>query len=328
MEDLHEHLHFDGLSVWVLSDGKPGHLNQSLGVAEALGTSPRVIDLEKHPMGGLLGWVTPAWSVKKLPRAPWPDMVIATGNLTAQVARYIKEQSPRTFIVQMMRPSGSLIFFDVLAMPAHDRKVRHHAVVKTTGAPNRMSDTLLAEGRAAWQTTFEKLPEPRIAVLVGGTSARYKFTPQKAEALAAELKKLQDKLGASLMVTTSRRTGKTQEAILHKALAGEKTYFWNGEGDNPYFGLLAWADVVVTTVDSVSMSSEACTAGKPLLVFDLSAAKKMGKFGRFYANLQKQCGIAELGKGVPTAARKLDDAQQVAGFVRGRYLRFHTMSDQ
>src|SRR5690606_14414858 len=113
------------------------------------------------------------------------------------------------------------------------------------------------------------------AVLVGGTSSRYKFTPQKAESLTAELKKLQEKLGASLLVTASRRTGKTQEKILRDGLAGERTYFWNGEGENPYFGLLAWADAVVTTVDSVSMASEACTAGKPTLVFDLSAAKKM-----------------------------------------------------
>lgn len=327
MEDLHEHLHFDGLSVWVLSDGKPGHLNQSLGVAEALGTSPRIVELQKHPLGKFLAWVTPAWAVKKLPRAPWPDMVIATGNLTAQVARYIKEQSPRTFVVQMMRPTGALMFFDVLAVPAHDRKVRHHGVVKTLGAPNRISSHILAEGESQWRDTFSKLPQPRIAVLVGGSSARYKFTPKKAEALAAELKKLQEKLKASLLVTMSRRTGAAQEKILREALAGEHTYIWNGEGENPYFGLLAHADVVVTTVDSVSMASEACTAGKPLLVFDLSLAKKMGKFGRFFNNLQKHCGIAELGKGVPTTPRKLDDAAQVAGFVRGRYLRFHTAGE-
>src|SRR5690606_14554597 len=163
MEDLHEHLHFDGLTVWVLSDGKPGHLNQSLGVAEALGAAPLVVEVQKHPLAKFLAWVTPAWAVKKLPDAPWPDMVIATGNTTAAVTRYIKEQSPQTFTVQMMRPTGSLVFFDVLAIPAHDRKVRHHGVVPTIGAPNRITDSVLAEARQQWQSQFEKLPEPRIA---------------------------------------------------------------------------------------------------------------------------------------------------------------------
>ena len=43
-------LFFETMKIWVLSDGKQGHLNQSMGVAEALALDSaqiKVITLEK-----------------------------------------------------------------------------------------------------------------------------------------------------------------------------------------------------------------------------------------------------------------------------------------
>ena len=38
---------------------------------------------------------------------------------------------------------------------------------------------------------------------------------------------------------------------------------WDGQGDNPYFGMLALADLIVVTQDSVSMISEAAATTAP-----------------------------------------------------------------
>ena len=45
---------------------------------------------------------------------------------------------------------------------------------------------------------------------------------------------------------------------------------WRGteDGDNPYPGLLAWADRIVCSPDSVNMISEACATSAPVFVFD------------------------------------------------------------
>jgi mitochondrial fission protein ELM1 len=40
------------------------------------------------------------------------------------------------------------------------------------------------------------------------------------------------------------------------------------DGVNPYAGLLAWADGVVCSPDSVNMLSEACATGVPVFVAD------------------------------------------------------------
>ena len=46
-------------------------------------------------------------------------------------------------------------------------------------------------------------------------------------------------------------------------------YVWDGNGDNPYFGMLALADAIVVTVDSVSMISEAVATAAPVMLATL-----------------------------------------------------------
>ena len=46
-------------------------------------------------------------------------------------------------------------------------------------------------------------------------------------------------------------------------LAPLGAWIWDMEGDNPYFGLLALADVIVATLDSISMVSEAAATHAP-----------------------------------------------------------------
>ena len=48
-----------------------------------------------------------------------------------------------------------------------------------------------------------------------------------------------------------------------------KSIFWdiNDKTANPYYGFLAHGDLVVVTGDSVSICSEVCSTGKPLLIY-------------------------------------------------------------
>src|SRR6185312_10361763 len=56
---------------------------------------------------------------------------------------------------------------------------------------------------------------------------------------------------------------------------------WRGDADgpNPYAGLLAWADRIVCSPDSVNMISEACATRAPVFVFD--PARVHGRPRRF-----------------------------------------------
>src|SRR3546814_6488733 len=61
---------------------------------------------------------------------------------------------------------------------------------------------------------------------------------------------------------------------------------WDGKGPNPYFGFLGLADAIVVTCDSISMVSEACSTGKPVLVARLPGSSR--RFDSFFAGLEKQ----------------------------------------
>jgi mitochondrial fission protein ELM1 len=89
--------------------------------------------------------------------------------------------------------------------------------------------------------------------------------------------------GGGLAVTTSRRTEEENERILRERLQTVPLFFWDGMEENPYLGLLALADAIVVTSDSVSMVSEACATGKPVHVFNIGEGHK--KLRQFHKTL-------------------------------------------
>src|SRR5690606_1910720 len=68
---------------------------------------------------------------------------------------------------------------------------------------------------------------------------------------------------------------------LREQLVGDHIFFWDGRGDNPYFGFLGIADYIIVTEDSVSMTSEAISTGKPVYIAPLDGgAKRLNAFHR------------------------------------------------
>src|SRR5690606_28732420 len=125
--------------------------------------------------------------------------------------------------------------------------------------------------------------------------------------------------GGSLMVSSSRRTPDwLREAVRH-AFSGLPVVQWHGpeDGDNPYAGLLGWADLLVVTPDSVNMLSEAAATRVPVWTFTPSAVR--GKVGRFVDELQNTGRIGLLG-GNPAshAITPLRETLRVAVEIRTR----------
>ena len=77
---------------------------------------------------------------------------------------------------------------------------------------------------------------------------------------------------STVRTTTSRRTPEAWKQRLRASRGAVPGLRWTGgevEGDparNPYPGLLAWADRIVCTPDSVNMLSEAAATAAPLFI--------------------------------------------------------------
>jgi len=184
--------------------------------------------------------------------------------------------------VQIQNPGIDPRNFDLVVVPRHDQLTGPNVLV-TRGAPHGVTPAALDAAREKFASRLAHLPQPRITLLLGGDNGVYKLTRLAAENLAQCLSTLARGSHGSVMVTPSRRTGAAIESIFKEKLAGVAGEFWDGTGDNPYLGYLAYADHIVVTADSVNMVCEAASTGKPVHVVPLDGGSD--KFRRFHDGL-------------------------------------------
>jgi hypothetical protein len=278
-------------TAWVVSEGHGGHRNQALGLAEALGVDAVTKTVAvRQPWRtlpprlwlGSLGFM--ALRGDRL-EPPWPDAVVSCGRQASLAAYLIRRASGgKTFAIHVQKPALAPRDFDVVVVPRHDGLEGPNVVV-TQGAVHRVTRAGLGEAAARFAGRYAHLPRPRVAVLIGGSNDRYRLTPARMRVFAGQLAALA-KGGAGLMVTPSRRTGPEAARILAGSLAGLPAEIWDGEGENPYFGLLALADAILVTRDSVSMTSEAVFTGKPVHVVDLDGTSR--RIEQFHAHMERR----------------------------------------
>lgn len=346
--------HTPARRVLVLSDGKLGHLKQSLVVLEALRErwpllTHRVVEpAYRRGWGRLLAlcwsWWMPgglgaerclAWalspaSAKELLRCA-ADVVISCGSavtaLNALVAAVTQAKS-----ITIMNPAPvPLRRFHVVIAPRHDQLPPRANVVPVIGAVSRIrdEDLLQARERLSAHPRFRRAPSgppgapprqtaPVIAVLIGGDSPSYELTPAFAEALVEQVAAGCDAAQGSCVVTTSRRTSPAVEAWLSGRLADDPRcrlllLASRDPLDGTMEGMLGCADVAVVTGESVSMVSEACASGRPVLVIEpprrRAARGTLTKHHRFLQDLVGQgwarlVTVSELG---PAIQRTLAD---------------------
>ena len=252
----------------ILAEGLAGLQAQAAGLAERAGLAPELSVL--RPSG--------PWA--RLPARFWPDpvrvagvvegglppLLIGCGGVAAAVLARLRTRSRQ--VVQVQHPRVDPRRFDVVVVNRHDRLTGPNVIVTRT-ALHRASPARLADARAAWEPVFAHLNRPLVCVLVGGSNGRFRLGLTEGSNLATQLAAMMraDRVGIAL--TPSRRTPPVVTAALRAAIEPLGGWVWDGVGDNPYFGLLALADAIVVTEDSVSMVSEAVATSAPVLVAKL-----------------------------------------------------------
>ena len=308
--------------IWILADDRAGNVNQLLGIVEALKEPYKRKEIRYNKWVKLPNFLRGASFIgitkesKAELTAPYPDVVLSAGRRSFPVALAIKKLSGgKTKIVQLMNP-GKLEEkkADLLILPVHDNyKGNASNVMRVLGTPHRVTPEKLAEEKKHWAPILKKYPTPRVSLLVGGATKDKSFTLENAAELVQTVKALKP---ASLLVTTSRRTPDEIVAYLKKELPNPKFFYRFGDKtENPYFGLLSMADILVVTGDSMSMCSECAGAGVPVVIFGPS--KMVGKkHARFHQALY-QGGYAVPAGGWPHPPKnRLNPARDIAQRIK------------
>lgn len=292
------------LEVWAVGDGRAGIENQALGLAEAIARrAPARITIKRVRLRTPWSWLPPG--LTPAPRAaltlnsdaiepPWPDIWIGCGRASIPLSMGVRGWSKgRTFVAQLQDPRVNPREFDVVVPPIHDR-LEGQNVLPIVGACHRVTQERLDQAQMDYPIALDDYPSPRCAVLIGGKSKRQDIGPKRAREIADALVRVQRQTGGTLMTTLSRRTGEQARVALRAWLAPHSAVFYEGEGLNPYFALLAAADIIFVTADSVNMATEAAATGKPIYVLPVDGVG--GKIDRFLASLARR-GCARPFKG-------------------------------
>ena len=268
-------------SSWILTEDYAGLRTQALGLAEAAGLSPETRVLRaREPWRRLAAawWPRPLTAIEPAALAPpWPELAIGCGGKSAAVLAVLAKRM-RVVIVQHPRMAPRR--FDLVVAGRHDELTGPNVLVTRT-ALHRVTPARLAEAASVWAPRLAHLPRPLVAVLVGGSNGRFRLDAAAGAKLAGQLAEMmrRDRVGVAL--TPSRRTDPAVRAVLHDQLGPLGALVWDMAGENPYFGLLALADAIVVTNDSVSMVSEAVATPAPVLLAALPGrSRRNGLFTR------------------------------------------------
>jgi len=272
----------DPLHVWILSDKKPGHFNQSKGVVRALEyhfdvTTDWVnVRLRFNGHRRILTWLLNGTGIPLSPAAlRWfygfdmlperrPDLIVSAGGNSLYANAWLARcyQCRNVFVgdIRRLNPGN----FSRIITWLDERDGAPFLRWPITPVP------ILPEDAARAGREFRQLHcpgEERLwTLLIGGNGGGYTYHDEDWRQLATFLRDAARNHSVRWLVVTSRRTGTAAEAILGEQF--DPTYvayrsFYSAERSSSYLGCLGAAERAFCTEDSHMMVTEAISAGKP-----------------------------------------------------------------
>lgn len=319
-QEAHDFRH-GSITVIILSDNRPGHYKQSLGIVQKLpecqtkyleihfrqkwrdnllrvfmcvfGGTPLPTSL----IGVLLQWSLTPESYTALAHLQTADIILSTGSSVAAI-NLLLGRIFRAKTVTCRRPSPiGTRYFDLAILPmiSWQRAKPKNNICKTIGVPNPISPDTLNVERKRLKNELNLPDCQRIGILLGGTDRHETITTADAVKLNDICETVAAEMNAQILMTTSRRTPPHVVASLSSTL---KDTDWcplfltpdtSSELTDPYQAILSLSDLLIVTADSFSMVCEAASSGHPVIILMLSEGKtRLPKRYKVYQYMEAQ----------------------------------------
>jgi len=255
--------------IWVFPGNRPGDDAQVYALAEELRLPFETRTLRynwRFWLNGRHMGPSPISIEKELREKtlvpPWPDLIIMVGRRSVPIAQWVQQQSGgRTRLVFIGHPRVPPKTFDLVYTTRQ--------YLTPTGPSMRLLPVAMSRYREPLKPTKEEqawlavLPRPHLLLMLGGKTRHWNMSPAFMADTAEMLYERAQALGGSLIVVRSART---EEAVLDaiEQRCGGRNHCQVIRGEFPRFPmLLAEADELFPTADSISMISESVITGKP-----------------------------------------------------------------
>jgi hypothetical protein len=292
----------------ILSDGKPGHVNQSIAMARNLGRPFEIVGVRfRNRPFKLLSFLLDRIGVYTPSLLRWdpPEgdfcAVVSAGSET-YYANKVLARRLEVPAVAIMLPRGYRLDFDLIIAQEHDNPPVKKNILSLPVNLSRVEPQGVFRPRAGVRY---------VALVVGGPNPVFGFDRNRfRQALDAVFACFPE---FRIVVTTSRRTPADIEEEIDRHPFEEKIIY-SRNPVNPIPDFLASCEYVFLTADSTSMISEAVTFGRAKIeIIPLPTRKDPGKYDRMIGRLV-ELGCVHRFDGRPgTADRKIDLADMLGG---------------
>ncbi|XAO72006.1 MAG: mitochondrial fission ELM1 family protein [Acetobacteraceae bacterium] len=308
------------MSVAVISENFAGMRAQAEGLLHRLDVEPcfqtvRLEGMWRHlPTRFCPDPLKAAAPIQLAPETQW---LLSVGGRGGAVGAALRRKTGLK-LVQVQNPRMGFSQFDLIIANHHDNISGPNVISIRTALHNVTSDRL-ASARAAWAVRLQRAGRPLLCVMLGGSNGRFRLGHEDGRLIGQSLAQMVRQQNIALAITPSRRTDRQALAALEKELEGLDAHIWRGEGDNPYLGMLASADMIAVTTDSVSMISEALATKAPVQIIPLP-----GRSRRISAFVQGLTALDRVRPFMPDwhpwGVSPLDDTEIAVEEVRKRLL--------
>jgi len=265
--------------VLILSDGRMGHLNQSLAFVKYLDLSYDVMPVKfKYKWYKALSYILDQIGINTetlfdLHIDRKYDIVVGTGSTTSYATKILAKKMHAKSVV-MMLPRGYRYDFDIIFAQSHDNPLKQENIIEI---PANFS---YVEPKGLYQAKRKS-----IGIIIGGDNKLFTMSKEKLQAQLDYIVKMY--AGYEIVITTSPRTSEEIE-LLVASYAFDYEILFSKNPINPIPDFLEQCETVFITGDSTSMISEAVSYGEANIVILPLISDSDNKFTRLISSMAKE----------------------------------------
>jgi mitochondrial fission protein ELM1 len=253
------------MNALIISDGKPGHFNQSIALCKNLGIEYAVMEVAyrsksakacSYALDRLDVYTKRLFSTDLHITDSKFDLLISTGSTTYYANKIVAKELGIPNIA-IMHPKGYRLNFSHIFCPAYDHPPKQANI---TELPLNLcaADSRFFQEKTADFALKHQQKGKAVGIIIGGNNSISELDAEKLKIQLEQIFRLTE--GCERWVSTSRRTPKEIEALI-ESLPFDYKLINSRDAYNPIPAFIQNCERLFVTSDSASMISECASFG-------------------------------------------------------------------
>ncbi len=316
------------MSALIISDGKPGHFNQSIAYCKHLGLDYEILEVAykskthkafSYLLDRLGIYSKSLFSKNPKPKAQGLSFIVSTGSTTYYANKLLAKKWSLPNIA-ILHPKGYRLDFTHIFCPFYDHPPQRNNI---TELPLNLcaADPAFFQDQAARFATQHTPKKPAIGIIIGGPNAVSDIDPEQIRSQLTQIFALTE--GMERWVTTSRRTPPEVEQII-ESFPFDYQLINSRDPYNPVPAFIQLCERLFVTSDSASMLSECASFGTAKVEILMNRqTKSPNKFEELIHGLEDLGAVHVFDGTLGTADTKIDLSELLRKQIAGLSLKFN-----